>query len=214
MKGIPLNDGLYNYILDTFVSEDEALKQVVRVTEKLNFPLIQISPELGKFLYLLAKLINAENILEVGTLTGYSTIWLARALTESGRLITLELNAEHAKTAKENFNSAGLGDKIKLIEGYAADSLKNLHDEKFDMAFIDADKENYPLYYDLVKPLIRKGGLITADNTLRHGEVIDPDCREAGTLGVKEYNRKAAGDTGIVSFLVPISDGLTISLVR
>jgi len=213
MKGVPLNEDLYRYIVDTFAPEDDILRDVVSDAKSKNLPMIQVSPELGKFLYLLIKIINAKNILEIGTLAGYSSIWLARALPDEGKLTTLEISVEHAEAAKINFNKAGLNDKIDLIIGNAMDSLDKLKNKKFDLVFIDADKTGYPGYFDKVILLMNKGGIIAADNTLRKGQVIRENTDE-GTEGIKIYNKKVANDPRVESMLVPISDGVTLCLVK
>lgn len=214
MKGVPLNEELYNYIVDIFAEEDDILRGVVQSTSENDLPLIHVSPENGKFLYLLAKIISARRIIEVGTLAGYSTIWMARALPEDGKLITLEVDEKHASVAQENFNMAGLASKIELIRGDAASSLRKMKDERFDFAFIDADKVSYPLYFELILPMMNSGGIITADNTLRDGEVIQSEPDDEGTRGVQVYNKVTASDPKVISLLVPISDGLTISYVK
>ena len=213
MKGVPLNEELHNYIVTTFAAEDDVLKKVVEQTNTKKFPLIQISPENGKFLYMLIKMINAKQILEIGTLTGYSSIWMARALPNGGKLTTFEINPEHADEAKKNFKNAKLDGKIELILGNAMESLDRLANEKFDFVFIDADKVGYPAYFDKVLGMMNKGGLITADNTLRDGEVVKENVDE-GTKAVQVYNKKVASDPRVESLLVPISDGLTICWVK
>lgn len=213
MKGVPLNEELYQYIVDTFAKEDELLRQLVKETEEKNIPLIQISPELGKFLFLLIKIIKAERVLEIGALTGYSTIWMARALPDGGRLTTLEISKEHADVANANFKKTGLDKKINLILGSAMESLNKLKNEKFDFVFIDADKISYPAYYEKVIMLMNKGGIIAADNTLRKGEIITNPEDEA-VKATRLLNEKMANDTRVESLLVPISDGLTIALVK
>jgi predicted O-methyltransferase YrrM len=213
MKGVPLNEELYNYIVDTFAPEDDILKNVVSETEKKKFPLIQVSPENGKFLNLMIKMIGAKNVLEIGTLTGYSTIWMARALPVEGKVITLEISKEHAEAARNNFKKAGLENKIELILGSAMESLDKLKNEKFDFAFIDADKTGYPAYFDKVIGMMNKGGIIAADNTLRDGNIVKPNPDE-GTKAIQVYNNKTANDSRLESLLVPISDGLTVSLVK
>jgi predicted O-methyltransferase YrrM len=205
MKGVPLTEELYNYIAGTFAEEDDILKMVVKDAESKNFPMIQVSPDLGKLLYLLIKSIKAKNALEIGTLAGYSSIWLARALPEDGKLITLEVSNEHAKTSKGNFIKAGLNNKIDLILGNAMESLNRLKNEKFDFVFIDADKTGYPHYFDIVISMMKKGGIIAADNALRKGQVILKDTDE-GTEAIKLYNKKVAADPRVESLLIP-TDG-------
>jgi caffeoyl-CoA O-methyltransferase len=213
MKGVPLNEELYNYIVDTFVKEDDILKNIVKETGEKDIPLIQVSPELGKFLQLLIKMVGAKRIVEIGTLTGYSSIWMARALPDDGKVITLEISSKHAETARNNFKKAGLENKIELVFGNAMESLEKLKNEKFDFCFIDADKTGYPAYFDQVIGMMNKGGIIAADNTLRDGNIVKPNPDE-GTKAIDVYNKKMAADSRVESLLVPISDGLTISFVK
>jgi len=213
MKGVPLNEELYQYIINIFAQEDDVLKAVVKDAESKNFPMIQVSPDLGKFLYLLIKMVKAKNALEIGTLAGYSSIWLARALPDNAKLTTLEISMEHAETAKSNFSKAGFDNKIDLMFGNAMDSLEKLKNKKFDFVFIDADKTGYPAYFDKAIKMMNKGGIIAADNTLRKGDVVLEKTDE-GTEGIKIYNRKVANDSRVDSLLIPISDGLTISWIK
>jgi predicted O-methyltransferase YrrM len=213
MKGVPLNEELYQYITGIFAEEDDILKNVVKDAESKSYPMIQVSPDLGKFLYMLIKMVNAKKALEIGTLAGYSSIWLARALPDNAQLTTLEIDLEHAETAKSNFIKAGLDSKIELIFGNAMDSLEKLKSERFDFVFIDADKTGYPDYFDKVMLMMNQGGIIAADNTLRKGQVIQENTDE-GTQAIKVYNKKVANDPRVESLLVPISDGLTICWVK
>lgn len=213
MKGVPLNEELYKYITDTFIHEDELLKQIVADTESKNIPLIQVSPETGKLLGMFIKMIGAKSILEIGTLTGYSTIWMARALPPDGKVTTLELTKAHADEALKNYKKTGLENMITLMLGKAVDSLDALAGSSFDLVFIDADKENCVNYFNKVIEMVRPGGLIITDNTLRRGEVIDPNPGP-GALGIIAYNKLVANDSRVESLLVPIDDGITISLVK
>ncbi len=191
MKGVPLTEELYKYITDTFIQEDDILKQIVIDTEAKNIPLIQVSPETGKLLGMFIKMINAKNVLEIGTLAGYSSIWMARALPPDGKVITLEFSTVHAEEAKNNFNRAGLNDKIELFIGKAIETLDTLKNKTFDLVFIDADKENCVNYFNKVINLVRPGGLIITDNTLRRGEVIHPNPGP-GAMGIIAYNKLVA----------------------
>jgi predicted O-methyltransferase YrrM len=213
MKGVPLTEELYKYITDTFIEEDEILKQIVIDTEAKNIPLIQVSPETGKLLGMFIKMIGAINVLEIGTLTGYSSIWMARALPEEGKVTTLEFSPVHAEEAKSNFRRAGLNDKIELFIGKAIETLDTLKDKTFDLVFIDADKENCVNYFGKVINLVRPGGLIITDNTLRRGEVIQPNPGP-GAMGIIAYNKLVAGDSRVESLLIPVDDGITISIVK
>ena len=213
MKGVPLTEELYKYITDTFIQEDELLKQIVADTEAKNIPLIQVSPETGKLLGMFVKMISAKNVLEIGTLTGYSTIWMARALPPDGKVTTLELTKVHADEALSNYKKAGLDSRINLILGKALESLDTLSGNSFDLVFIDADKENCVNYFNKVIDMVRTGGLIITDNTLRRGEVIDPNPGP-GAMGIIAYNKLVAANSRVESLLVPIDDGITISLVK
>jgi predicted O-methyltransferase YrrM len=213
MKGVPLTEELYKYITDTFIHEDDLLKQIVADTEAKNIPLIQVSPETGKLLGMFIKMIGARNVLEIGTLTGYSTIWMARALPPDGKVTTLELTKAHADEALSNYKKAGLDSRIMLVLGKAIESLATLSGSSFDMAFIDADKENCVNYFNKVIDMVRPGGLIITDNTLRRGEVIDPNPGP-GAQGIIAYNKLVAGDSRVESLLIPIDDGITVSIVK
>ncbi|MCC6865697.1 MAG: O-methyltransferase [Ignavibacteria bacterium] len=213
MKGVPLTVDLYKYIIDTFINEDDILKQVVKDTAEMKLPLIQVSPETGKLLGLFIKMINAKNVLEIGTLTGYSSIWMARALPDNGKITTLEFSEAHAKEALKNFEKAGLKNKINLILGKAMDTLDKLSEKDFDLVFIDADKENCVNYFNKVIPMVRKGGLIITDNTLRRGEVIAPNPGP-GTQGIISYNKFVSTDCRVESILIPIDDGITLSFIK
>jgi predicted O-methyltransferase YrrM len=158
-------------------------------------------------------MISAKQVLEIGTLFGYSAIWMARGLPQDGKLITLELEKEHAAAAERNFRRAGLENKIELLLGKAVDSLDKLKGQKFDFVFIDADKVGYPAYFDKVIGMTNRGGIIAADNTLRKGDVVKRDVDE-GTKAIQVFNKKVADDPRVESLLVPISDGLTVCWVK
>ncbi|KAI1795951.1 S-adenosyl-L-methionine-dependent methyltransferase [Ganoderma leucocontextum] len=169
------------------IPHDEALAYVRKNSDENGLPEIAVSTAQGKLLNLYAKSIGAKRILEIGTLGGYSAIWLARALPAGGELVTLELEEKHAKVAQENIDRAGLTFKVKIIVGPAAESLKNLPTEpQFDLVFIDADKENNATYLLEAERLVRKGGVIIVDNVVRQGRVADPTNTEKATLGVRK----------------------------
>jgi len=209
MKGVPLNEEMYQYIVNLFAEEDEVLREVVRETEERKFPLIQVSPENGKFLQLLIRMINAKRVLEIGTLSGYSAIWMARGLPQNGKLVTVDINPEHAEVARKYLKKAGLEHKVEVIVGDGIAVMNRLRGEKFDFVFIDADKERYPDYLERAIPMMNNGGIIAADNALRDGEIVksNPDT---GTKGVQKFNRMMAENKGLVSLLIPISDGVAV----
>jgi len=168
------------------IPKDDVLDAVVKNNHAQGLPDIAVAAAQGRFLNLLAKTQKAERILEVGTLGGYSTIWLARALPEDGKLVTLELNEHHAKVATENIKNAGFADKVQVIVGPAAESLKKLSPEPpFDLAFIDADKEGNLTYFIEAKRLVKSGGAIIVDNVVRYGKVADPEQSDKNIEGVR-----------------------------
>jgi caffeoyl-CoA O-methyltransferase len=212
MKGVPLNEEMYQYIVNLFAKEDEILKQVVKETGERGFPLIQVSPENGKFLQLLIRMIRARRALEIGTLSGYSAIWMARALPDDGKLVTVDINAKHAEVARMYLKEAGLEHKVEVIVGDGIAVMNKLSGEKFDFIFIDADKERYPDYLEKAIALSDTGGIIAADNALRDGDVVKENPDE-GTKGVQRFNKMMAENKRLCSLLVPISDGLAVGLV-
>ncbi len=205
---------LVQYVRQWFAPEDDVLQTVRRRTQELDLPEIQIRPEEGQMLQFLAATIGARRILEIGTLAGYSGIWLARALPEGGKLTTLELDPKHAQVAREHFVMARVADRVNLLEGDALDSLARLtNEEPFDMVFIDADKSGYPAYLAWSVEHVRPGGLITAHNAFRQGALIDehPDEKAAPTRVMLET---MARDARLVSTIVPVGDGIAAAVVK
>jgi len=185
------------YITDALVPPDAVLDSVLKDSEKAGLPPIQVAANQGKFLMLLARIQGARNILELGTLGGYSTLWLARALPHGGRLITLEADAKHAQVALAGFARAGLDDVIELRLGPALETLPQLASEgcgPFDFIFLDADKDNYPGYFPWLIKLSRPGTVIVADNVVRNGDVIDPDSKDPRVIGVRRFYELVAAE--------------------
>ena len=201
------------YIRQWFAPEDDVLSAVRQNTQTRGLPEIQIRPEEGQILGFLAQMIGAWRILEIGTLAGYSGIWLARALPPDGKLITLERESRHARLAREHFLMAGVADRVEIREGDAVETLKSLGDEPFDMAFIDAEKSEYPTYLALVMDLVRPGGLITAHNAFRGGKLVAPNLEE-DTLRLREFLLSMASDERLVSTIFPVGDGIAAALVK
>jgi caffeoyl-CoA O-methyltransferase len=201
-----------------FAPEDEALRSVLRAAKQAGLPQISISPIQGKLLQLLATMCHAHKILEIGSLAGYSGIWLARALPPDGRLITLEVNPEHAQVVKNSFAKAGVADRSEVRIGKALDLLPQLQSEApFDLVFIDADKPPYPLYLDWALRLTRPGSIIVADNCIRSGKAFrQPE--DEGMAGIVEYNRRIASDPRLLSLDLAMdddfTDGFAISVVK
>src|SRR5579859_3734278 len=178
------------YLVEHLIPADPALESAREANAAAGLPAIDVSPVQGKLLHLLARMQRAERILEIGTLGGYSTIWLARALPPQGRLVTLEFEAKHAAVARENIARAGLASQVQIYEGAAATSLERLHAEgtaPFDLIFIDADKRNNPVYLEWSLRLSRPGALIVVDNVVRDGAVIDGKSEDADIQGVRRF---------------------------
>src|ERR1041385_3262751 len=188
-------DDVDRYASDLLVRPDETLAAALRAADAAGLPPISVSPPQGKFLMLLAQAIGACRILEIGTLAGYSAIWLARALPAGGRLVTLEVDAKHARVARENIGRAQLADIVDIHEGRAIETLERMVAaavDAFDLIFIDADKPSYPLYLPLAVELSHPGTLIIADNIVRKGAVIEPSHSDPRVHGVREFNERVA----------------------
>jgi caffeoyl-CoA O-methyltransferase len=211
-----------HYIEDLFAKEDEALTAAVEEMRAAGLPEISVSPVLGKFLYMLAKIVRARRILEIGTLGGYAAIWLGRALPEDGRLLTLEIDPKHVKAARRNLARAMLLGAVEVREGPALDGLQNLIDsgeEPFDLIFIDADKEPYPEYFELSLRLSRPGTLIVADNVIRQGDVIVPTAPALRVAGVRRLAEALAKNPAVEATIVQNvgvkgHDGMALILVK
>lgn len=199
------------YVTELFAVEDPILAAIRARHAAAGLPPIHISPEEGKLLHVLLRAVEASTVLEIGSLGGYSGVWMGRALPAHGRLTTIEKDPRHAAIAREAFASAGLGTRVKLIEGSALDVLPTLS-PGFDAAFVDADKEPLPKYFEWSMRLLRIGGLLLCDNAFFHGAALDPDDRSPAAVGVREFNRLAASDPRLVATIVPVRDGLVVGL--
>ncbi len=208
------------FIVDELIPGDPALDAALERSDQAGLPAINVTPNFGKLLSLLARLQGARRILEVGTLGGYSTIWLARALPDGGRLVTLEADPKHAAVARKNIDGAGLGDKVEIRLGLALDSLPGLAAEDagpFDLVFIDADKPNNPGYLEWALKLTRPGSLIIVDNVVRDGTILDLDG-DATVQGVRQTYAMLANDprlepTAIQTVGSKGYDGFALALV-
>jgi predicted O-methyltransferase YrrM len=209
------------YVTDLFVAPDPALENALATSAAADLPAINVSPAQGKLLHLLARARGARNILELGTLGGYSTIWLARALPAGGRLITLEANPKHAAVARANIAHAGLTRVVELRLGRAIETLPQLAAEKlgpFDLIFIDADKPGYPDYLFWALELSQPGSLIIADNVVRNGEVANAVSIDPNVQGVRRYNALLAAEPRVTATVLQTVgskgyDGLAVALV-
>ncbi len=210
------------YIDALFAPEDAVLTAAQARARDAGLPDIQVSANQGKLLYLFTKLIGARHVLEIGTLAGYSTIWLARALPDDGRLITLELDPDHARVARDNLADAGLALKITVVTGPALDTLPTLEGAgapPFDLVFMDADKVNFPSYLDWALKLARPGALILADNVIRAGKVLAPDDDDPSALGAAAFNRQIARNPRLEAVIlqqvgIKGHDGLAVARIR
>jgi predicted O-methyltransferase YrrM len=201
------------YLAEKLLGEDPALEAALAANHAGGLPAIDVSPTQGKFLHLLARAMGARRILEVGTLGGYSTIWLARALPDGGRLVTFEAMPRHAEVARANIAAAGLADRVEVIVGPALTSLPTLTGV-FDLVFIDADKESYDAYYERALVLVRPGGLILLDNMLWGGAVADPADRTRQAASLRTLAAKLHRDERIALALLPLGDGLALARRR
>jgi predicted O-methyltransferase YrrM len=190
------------YIADLFVPPDPVLEEVLRASDAGGLPQFQVSPTQGMLLQLLAQAVRARSILEIGTLGGYSTIWLARALPPDGQLITLEANMAYAKVAQANIARAGLDDRVEVRLGRGVESMDRLVAEghpPFDLIFIDADKLSYSAYFQWSLRLSRPGTLIIADNVIRDGEIINADSHDPSVQGARRFNERVAAEPRVTA---------------
>jgi predicted O-methyltransferase YrrM len=192
-----------DYIGDRLVGEDEALQDAARASEAGGLPSIAVAPNQGKLLHLYAKMIGARRVLEIGTLGGYSTIWLARALPADGQVVTLEFSPKHAEVAQANLANAGLADRVRVLVGAALDSLPTLEgQEPFDLVFIDADKQNNPKYFEWALKLTKPGSVIVVDNVVRGGAVADPSRDSSDVVGTRTLYDEVGADTRVTATAV------------
>jgi predicted O-methyltransferase YrrM len=211
-----------DYFIETLVPSDDALTAALAASAAAGLPPIQVPPPQGKLLMLLAQLVGARRILEVGTLGGYSTIWLARGLAAGGRLITLEVDATHAQVARSNLDRAGLADTVDVRLGRALDTLPQLEAEgagPFDLTFIDADKPSNPDYFRWALRLSRPGSVIVVDNVVRGGKVVDASTGDAAVHGVRALMDLIAAEprvdaTAIQTVGAKSYDGFALAVVR
>ena len=206
-------DQIGEYIARLFAAEDKVLLSLREEADRTGLPPISISADTGRLLQVLLRSIGAKRVLEVGTLGGYSAIWMARALPPDGTLITIEVDEGHAAFAERYLARAGVAENVEVRRGRALDLLPVLDGERFDAVFLDADKTPLPTYLEWALRLVRPGGLIIADNALWGGRVIDPAADDDATRSVREFNRRFASDPRISGIIVPTHDGVAIGVV-
>ena len=216
-KSFGVSDDLYCYISANSLNEPDILAKLRQETANHPEARMQISPEQGQFMSLLARLMGAKKTLEVGVFTGYSSLAIALALPPDGKLIACDISDEYTAIARRYWQAAGVTDKIDLHIAPALETLDHLIDtqaETFDFAFIDADKSNYAAYYERAFQLIRPGGLMAIDNVLWQGRVADSNDHDEVTQTIRAFNQKLANDDRVVLSLLPIADGLTLALKK
>jgi predicted O-methyltransferase YrrM len=210
-----------DYIQDLFGDHDAALAQNLVDADAAGLPPINVSANQGRLLYLLAKMSRARRILEIGTLGGYSTTWLARALPDDGRVVSLEVAQKHSDVARKNLERAGIGSLVTIQVGPADQSMQRMieaREASFDFIFIDADKPGYLRYLDLALPLSRPGTVIVADNLIRNGAVLESAPADENARAARAFNAAMASHPRLESIIVPLMrksiDGMSISIVK
>jgi caffeoyl-CoA O-methyltransferase len=211
-KSFFLTKPLHDYLVAHAPPLDDVQRDLIAETEALGgISLMQISPEQGAFMMLLTRLVGARHAVEVGTFTGYSSLSIARGLPDDGTLLCCDVNEEWTAIARKYWERAGLDDKIELRIAPALDTLRSLPaEERFDLAFIDADKENYPNYFEEVLARLRPNGVILVDNTLWMGAVTDPKASDEQTNAIRGFNDAVAADDRVESTILTVGDGLTL----
>jgi predicted O-methyltransferase YrrM len=213
-RRLDLDDRLYSYLLEHSLRESEVQQRLRAETARLPESSMQIPPEQGQLLRLLTELIGARNAIEVGTFTGYSALCIALGLPPEGRLLACDVSSEWTKLARRMWTEAGVEGKIELALGPALQTLDDLlaggSAGEYDLAFIDADKTSYALYYERLLRLVRPGGLIAIDNVLWGGRVADPSAADEDTAAIRALNERIHADERVGLSMLPIGDGLTL----
>ena len=217
-RTIGMKDDLYGYFLRASLREPAILRALREETAGLEMARMQIAPEQGQFMALMVELLGVRRVLEVGTFTGYSTLSMARVLPEDGQIIACDVSVEWTEMAKRYWADAGVAHKIDLRLAPASQTLERLLEEgqagSFDLAFLDADKENYDTYYEQSLRLLRVGGLIMVDNVLWGGSVADESIQDAETTALRALNVKIRDDERVSVSMLPLADGLTLARKR
>lgn len=213
-----LPENIYDYMTSVSVREPAILRRLREETASNPQAMMQTPPEHGQLLALLIQLMGARRTLEVGVFTGYSSLAVALALPNDGRIVACDVSEEYTSVARRYWKEAGVDHMIDLQLRPALETLQELithrQHRRFDFAFIDADKANYEGYYEYALELIRPGGLIAIDNVLWHGKVVDPDANDADTLAIRALNKNLLADSRINLSMLPVSDGLTLCYKR
>lgn len=216
-RSLQMDDTLYHYLCENSLREPELFRQLREETARDEMSRMQIAPEQGQFLALLVRLIGARRVIEIGTYTGYSALWLASALPDDGELICCDISEAWTQVAQRYWQAAELQDKIRLRIAPALDTLTDLLPTDrglFDLVFIDADKTTYDDYYECALELVRCGGLIVFDNMLWGGRVADSREQDADTCALRKLNQKLLEDDRIELSLIPLADGVTLAFKK
>lgn len=207
------NDRLSEYVTKLFATEDEALQRTWADTQKKGLPTINVKPEEGRFLQFIVRACGAQKAVEMGTLGGYSGIWIARGLAPGGKLITLEKESYRAEIARGHFALAGLSDKVDVRVGNAHELLGKLEDEgPFDFVFIDAEKTGYLSYFDWALQNTSKGAIIAAHNAFRGGSVLVESSNDESTESIRAFNQRVAENPHLISTIYPAGDGMVVAV--
>jgi caffeoyl-CoA O-methyltransferase len=211
-----LDEELYAYLVAHGARQDDVLRRLAEETARLGgISVMQVAPDQGALITLLVRAIGARRALEVGTFTGYSAICIARGLPGDGRLVTCDVNEEWARTARSYFSEAGVEERVEMRIGPGLETLRSIAgDESFDFAFIDADKQGYPEYYEECLRLLRPGGLLMIDNVLLGGRVTDPGPDDESARAIANLNNAIAEDDRVDIAMLGISDGVTVARKR
>ena len=204
---------LEEYVKKVFHPQDEILAEIRKRAQSAGLPDIHVGAMDGLHLEVLARMMAARKIVEIGTLAGYSGVCLARALPPGGRLYTFEFDPKHAGVARESFERAGLADRVQIFTGPALENLNKIEKEgPFDIVFVDADKPSYPQYFEWAVAHLRKGGAIMADNTFAMGQITTPSTTSDRVKALREFNQSCASDPRLRATILPTSDGLTVAV--
>lgn len=208
---MPVAESVSRYISTLFAKEDEALTRARLDSPRLGLPAISVSAEEGRFLQVLVQAVQTRQAVEIGTLGGFSGIWIARGLLPGGKLYTLDIDAKHAQVARTHFEAAGVGDRVEIWVGNAHANLPQLEARRpFDFVFIDAEKEGYLRYFEWAVINLRPGGIVAAHNALRGGKVVNP-AGDANSALMDAFNRRVAADPRVVSTIFPAGDGMLVA---
>ncbi len=214
-KTLQLDDSLYEYLLSVSLRENSVLTELRNETNKMEMRIMQISADQGQFMAMLVKLMDVKKIIEIGTFTGYSALAMALALPEDGELIACDISEQWTSIAKKYWQQAGVENKIKLKLAPAEETMKSLlknnAEATFDLAFIDADKQNQEVYFEYCLQLLRPGGVILVDNVLWNGSVIDDKDDSADTHAIRLFNQKIFKDDRVDISMIPVGDGITLA---